>query len=182
MEVKVSKSVGYSLEDGQCALYSGLAYLKAVVRRCLTWRLGFDSKPVVGCLVDTMALKQVLLQIHHFALVTVTPAMLHSHIYSSTIDAVLSLQLEVSLNKTSPSLTCMREVFFSIQAVLQLSDVKLTSHLQGEHTHFYDAKIVPSYSCLSTYITILSISFHARQVSRMWVFSPPEDLHIQKAD
>lgn len=36
MESKVSKSVGYSLEYGQCALYSGLTYLKAVGRRCLT--------------------------------------------------------------------------------------------------------------------------------------------------
>ena len=44
----------------------------------------------------------------------------------------------------------MREVFFSIQTVLQLSDIKLASHLQGEYTHFYDAKIVPSYTRLST--------------------------------
>jgi hypothetical protein len=44
----------------------------------------------------------------------------------------------------------MQEVFFSIQAVLQLSDVKLASHLQGEYTHLYDAKIVFSYTRLST--------------------------------
>jgi hypothetical protein len=73
--------------------------------------------------------------------------------------------MELSLNKTSLSLTCMPEVFFSIQAVLQLSDVKLASHLQGEYTHFFEAKIVPSYTRLSTLITILSVSFHARQVT-----------------
>jgi hypothetical protein len=44
----------------------------------------------------------------------------------------------------------MWEVFFKIQAVLQVSDMKLASHLQGEYTHFYYAKIVPSYTRLST--------------------------------
>jgi len=44
----------------------------------------------------------------------------------------------------------MREVFFSIQAVLQFSQVKLASHLQGDYIHFYVAKIIPSYTRLST--------------------------------
>jgi hypothetical protein len=36
LEGEISKSVSYSLEDSQCSLYVGLAYLKAVGRRCLT--------------------------------------------------------------------------------------------------------------------------------------------------
>jgi hypothetical protein len=44
--VKISKSVGYSLEDGQCALYSGLVYLKAVGRHCLSMeaRIQFQAR------------------------------------------------------------------------------------------------------------------------------------------
>ena len=44
----------------------------------------------------------------------------------------------------------MRQMFFSVQTGLQLCDLKLVSHFQGEYTHFYDAKIVLSYILPST--------------------------------
>lgn len=46
MEGNISKGVGYSLEDGRSALFSGLTYLKAVGRRCLTMepRIQFQAR------------------------------------------------------------------------------------------------------------------------------------------
>ena len=136
-------------------------------------KLGFNSKPVLESLVDNVALKQVLLRIYNFALCHCNSSNVpFSHLLPHHRCCIV-LAMEVSLNKTSLSLTCVPEVFFSIQAMLQLSDVKLASHLQGEYTHFYDAGIVPSYTRLSTQITILSVSFHARQVTQQDVGVQP---------
>jgi hypothetical protein len=90
LEVKIRKSVGYSLEDGQCALYTGLEYLKAISRRCLTVKSRIQFQAHFGVFGGHRGTETSYFANTLFSHVTVIPAMLHFHIHSSTFDAVLS--------------------------------------------------------------------------------------------
>jgi hypothetical protein len=69
-------------------VFGALQWLRRVDAGVWPRRLGFDSKSVLVCLVDDVALGQVLLRTHGFCLVTVIPTILHSDIHSSAICAI----------------------------------------------------------------------------------------------